>query len=390
MASLSGGVREYQSALRDHWTNSNWHGFTFEWLPFNFVTVCYFILAGMGIGCVVLFVGALLYVEQNRRTKGWRGEKLQFLWWWILPPLSFFVLVYSHPIQTGHSLIYLPVLFMLLPAAAKRLAGSRHKYLLLTLVGFNLVTFLILETPVSVNRIREYESNVRNTVKLIRENCSPGNTILLNFDFMFVGFRDFMFHLPEYCSYQPRIYTLNGRPLLFAGFERRTYQVDSISLGPDVKYFVLYADEVLRDPTYLQGVQLDQFPNGQFLTTSTGLRFFRANVKDLHSLSPQDYPETFMTLVRRDNLPLLTRLVFPSIKDVLFLAFLFVPLMTKESGVLHDGDTGWHIRNGEHILATWEFPRSGLFLLYTPGCPLVRLGMAGRCGDGNHPSTWPA
>ncbi len=104
---------------------------------------------------------------------------------------------------------------------------------------------------------------------------------------MFVGFRDFMFHLPEYCSYQPRIYTLNGRPLLFAGFERKTYQVDSISLGPDVKYFVLYADEVLRDPTYLQGVQLDQFPNGQFLTTSTGLRFFRANVKDLHSLFPK-------------------------------------------------------------------------------------------------------
>ncbi len=93
-----------------------------------------------------------------------------------------------------------------------------------------------------------------------------------------------------------------------------------------------------------------------------------------------------MTLVRRDNLPLLTRLVFPSIKDVLFLAFLFVPLMTKESGVLHDGDTGWHIRNGEHILATWEFPTSGLFLLYAPGCPLVRLGMAGGCGDGNHPS----
>jgi hypothetical protein len=54
-----------------------------------------------------------------------------------------------------------------------------------------------------------------------------------------------------------------------------------------VKYFVLYADEVLRDPTYLQGVQLDQFPNGQFLTTSTGLRFFRASVKDLQMLLPK-------------------------------------------------------------------------------------------------------
>ena len=149
------------------------------------------------------------------------------------------------------------------------------------------MTFLFLNTPVSVNRIRQYESDVRSTVKLIRENCPPGDTILLNFDLMFVGFRDFMFHLPEYHSYQPRIYTLNGRPLLFSGFERKTYQVDSISLGPDVKYFVLYADEVLRDPTYLQGVQLDKFPNGQFLTSSTGLRFFRANVKDLQMLFPK-------------------------------------------------------------------------------------------------------
>jgi hypothetical protein len=287
MTYLSGGVGEYQSALRDHWTNSNWHGFTLEWLPFNFVTVGYFILAGMGIGSVVLFVGALLYVEQHRRTKGWCSEKLQFFCCWILPPLSFFLFVYSHPIQTGHSLIYLPALFMLLPAAAKRLASRGHRLVLLSLVGLNVLTFLFLKTPVSVDRIRQYESNVRSTVKLIRENCPPEETILLNFDLMFVGFRDFMFHLPEYRSYQPRIYTLNGRPLLFAGFERKTYQVDSISFGPDVKYFVLYADEVLRDPTYLQGVQLDQFPNGQFLTTSTGLRFFRASVKDLQMLLPK-------------------------------------------------------------------------------------------------------
>ena len=76
-----------------------------------------------------------------------------------------------------------------------------------------------------------------------------------------------------------------------------------------------------------------------------------------------------MTSDRRDNLPLLTRLVFPSIKDVLFLAFLFVPLMTKQSGVLYDGDTGWHIRNGEHILATWEFPRADYFSYTRQGAP---------------------
>ena len=61
--------------------------------------------------------------------------------------------------------------------------------------------------------------------------------------------------------------------------------------------------------------------------------------------------------------------LFPSIKDILFLAFLFVPLMTKESGVLYDGDTGWHIRNGEHILATGTFPRADYFSYTREGAP---------------------
>jgi hypothetical protein len=57
----------------------------------------------------------------------------------------------------------------------------------------------------------------------------------------------------------------------------------------------------------------------------------------------------------------IVRWIFPSIKDVLFLAYLFVPLLVNSSGVLYDGDTGWHIRNGEHILQSRSFPRSDYF-----------------------------
>jgi hypothetical protein len=35
MVHLSGGLTAYQAALRDHWLNSNWHGLTLQWLPFN-------------------------------------------------------------------------------------------------------------------------------------------------------------------------------------------------------------------------------------------------------------------------------------------------------------------------------------------------------------------
>jgi hypothetical protein len=53
--------------------------------------------------------------------------------------------------------------------------------------------------------------------------------------------------------------------------------------------------------------------------------------------------------------------LFPSLKDILFLAYLFVPILVNASGVLYDGDTGWHIRNGEQILQSRSFPRSDYF-----------------------------
>lgn len=53
--------------------------------------------------------------------------------------------------------------------------------------------------------------------------------------------------------------------------------------------------------------------------------------------------------------------IFPSIKDVLFLAYLFIPLLIGQSGVLNDADTGWHIRNGDQILQTGQLPTTDSF-----------------------------
>ncbi len=65
----------------------------------------------------------------------------------------------------------------------------------------------------------------------------------------------------------------------------------------------------------------------------------------------------------------IVRWSFPSIKDVLFLAYVFVPILVNSSGVLYDGDTGWHIRNGEHILQSQSFPRSDYFSYTNYGRP---------------------
>ena len=298
MVHLSGGLTAYQTALRDHWLNSNWHGLTLEWLPFNSICVGYFLLLGTGAGSLFLLLGCLFRLEED----GWRvaaGQvRAQFFAAWLIPPLSFFILVYSHPIQTGHSLIYLPALLLLLPAAVsmtlKKLCRgwsqdalrSGAMIVLAALALSNVCVFLFMDTSVSRSTIRRYESEVRERTEQIRMNYPPEDTILISLDFMFNGYREFMFHLPEYHTYLAKSYSLEGRQQLFAGFHRQTQLVEAIRVPPGVKQFVLNADQFLRHPDFKLGRALDQYPPESFLVTPSGFRLFRGSVQELPRMFP--------------------------------------------------------------------------------------------------------
>ena len=77
----------------------------------------------------------------------------------------------------------------------------------------------------------------------------------------------------------------------------------------------------------------------------------------------------FMNSPTDNQIPRLAVWFFPSIKDILFLGFLLSPLLIEVSTVLYDSDTGWHIRNGEHILLTRSLPRSDYFSYTEYGKP---------------------
>jgi hypothetical protein len=65
------------------------------------------------------------------------------------------------------------------------------------------------------------------------------------------------------------------------------------------------------------------------------------------------------------------RLLAPSYIDLFFLA-LILWLFTSGEGwksLMLDGDTGWHIRTGEHILAAGTVPQTDLFSYSKPGAP---------------------
>jgi dolichyl-phosphate-mannose-protein mannosyltransferase len=319
MAVLSGGVGAYQSALRDHWLNSNWHGFTAKWMPFNFLCVAYFMLLGTGPGFLFLALGALFYLEKVKLVNLLSQLEFQFFVAWLLPSLGFFLLVYSHPIQTGHSLVYLPALFILLPWSITlcweriiplfrpgkvRLAVSKvedlsHNCLgrppgfpvlevfVFVLAVCNLSVFLGMSTAVSHAAIRKYESQVMEMEAQVRSHWSSQQVILINYDFMFIGFRDFMFHLPEYHTYQPRLYSLAGKNLLFAGFLGETQLVEEIEVPADVKWFVLNASEFAKNPGLIEGIRLEDFSQDSFFTSPSGLRLFRGAIQSLPKFFPR-------------------------------------------------------------------------------------------------------
>ncbi|HTG73402.1 MAG TPA: hypothetical protein VMB70_06515, partial [Terriglobia bacterium] len=136
------------------------------------------------------------------------------------------------------------------------------------------------------SRIRRYESEVREGTEQIRMNCPPEDTILISLDFMFNGFREFMFHLPEYHVYLAKSYSLDDRQRLFAGFHRQTQLVDAIRVPPGVKQFVLNADQFLRNSDVKLGRALDQYPPENFLVTPSGFRLFRGSVQELPRMFP--------------------------------------------------------------------------------------------------------
>lgn len=68
--------------------------------------------------------------------------------------------------------------------------------------------------------------------------------------------------------------------------------------------------------------------------------------------------------------PAWIRWLLPSIADIFFLALLVIFTYTPMSaGLLGDADTGWHIRNGESILATHSVPHTDSFSYTRAGEP---------------------
>jgi hypothetical protein len=84
----------------------------------------------------------------------------------------------------------------------------------------------------------------------------------------------------------------------------------------------------------------------------------------------KEQPNTAIGTVRPHSEPLWARLMMPSVADLLFLVLFCTLVFTSWSnGMLGDAGTGWHIRNGDHMLATHVVPRVDYFSYTAAGKP---------------------
>ena len=68
-------------------------------------------------------------------------------------------------------------------------------------------------------------------------------------------------------------------------------------------------------------------------------------------------------------LPRRARYFLPSLADIVFSSLLFAAFGALGPTLLGDADIGWHIRNGDHILATHSVPRTDYFSYTMAGRP---------------------
>jgi hypothetical protein len=87
-------------------------------------------------------------------------------------------------------------------------------------------------------------------------------------------------------------------------------------------------------------------------------------------IAPRETASTSVYLKEEKSPAAWVRWGLPSIADVFFLVLLGILAFSPISkGLLGDADTGWHIRNGEAILATHSVPRSDSFSYTKVGQP---------------------
>ncbi len=251
MVWMTGGWNAYHEAFRELWLFNTGNVSVFEkgWYSFQRFSSAVFVFTIYGIGAGAFILGTTVYsLIRHRRLASIDLDKAAFFSLWLAPPVLFYLLIFIHPANPGYTLAFLPAI-LLLTAASIRYMGNELKQIIkkdLTVSIFSVVIvlnisfFLFSTYPVSYGEIRDHDRDLSIMLGGIRV-FEPSKTAIFVDPYIFFGYRQIMYYLPEYRTYQVDVRVARSGEIrkTFWGVNRETFVTDEVVLPQEVSTFII-------------------------------------------------------------------------------------------------------------------------------------------------------
>ena len=257
MVQLTGGWKAYQGAFDELWKFNTGHHSVFErgWQAFIFYAKALFDFTAYSIGAGVfaLVIAACIRLLHGKVQQSDPGRPIFFAAW-ALPSVLFYLLIFVHPANPGYALVFTPPLLLLCARAVvyggagfKRYSGNDATVWLTSLLLLaNTGVFLFSPSPVSWQTIRNHDRNLAAVLTELQA-FDPATTAFFVLPYLFIGFRQVMYYLPQYRVYQVNMASLPSgeQRSIFWGVDRNTYLTKEIELPQSIRCFatVLASEE---------------------------------------------------------------------------------------------------------------------------------------------------
>jgi len=291
MIRMTGGWHAYRGALRELWlfSTGNVSVFAKGWTSFRMFSLVFFDFTMYGIGAGVFVLSLAAYSLVRRRGyKSLDMKKVSFFLAWTAPSILFYLFIFIHPANPGYVLIILPSLFLLTAASlthvSDELRAITGKELLLfgtgVVVILNGAIFLFSAYPVSRREISNHDRDLAVMLDSIR-SFDPEKTAVFVGPYIFFGYRQIMYYLPQYRVYQvdTRVAPTGDVRKTFWGVNRNTFISDDILLPEGINTFLipLISDDVERVKGK-EGIHVDKLESTQIYIASGPL----SRIRDLY------------------------------------------------------------------------------------------------------------
>jgi hypothetical protein len=274
MVWMTGGWKAYREAFRELWLFNTGHISVFEkgWESFKIFSLALlnFIFYGIGAGIYVLSFAAYFLIRQ-RRLKYLDRAKVYFFSFWALPSVFFYLIFFIHPANPGYVLIFLPALCILLAVSIGYLSGEFKKIIkkdiyipvVMLVIVINLYVFIFSSYQASYREIKKHDYELSIMLHNINLYDPTKTVVFVRKAYIFYGFRQIMYYLPEFRVYQidTAIAPTGEVRKTFWGVNRETFVTDEIILPKSTENFIVLflsdsRDEVLKiKDLYIKNLQ---------------------------------------------------------------------------------------------------------------------------------------